>query len=114
MATRTAKKKRGPRRVTAAMVKANRDNGKKGGRPAVLTDDDWNAVLDGLESGDSLRSTCKRLRTPTVKTVLRRVTREPDGYGQRYAQAREIGSSRWKRRCYRWSMIWTSQRVNPS
>ncbi len=63
----------------------------KGGRPRVLTDADWQRVIDGLESGLSLRATCKRRGTPSVKSVLQRVTREREGFGERYAQAREIG-----------------------
>ena len=63
----------------------------KGGRPKVLTDADWQRVLDGLMEGASLRKVCKRRGTPSVKTVLVRASREREGFGLRYAHAREIG-----------------------
>jgi hypothetical protein len=87
--TTTTKRKR--ERPSAAKTKSNRKNGQKGGRPKVLTEDDFTEVLEGLMDGLSLTEVCKRPRLPSVKTVLQRVVRERSGFGEAYAQAREVG-----------------------
>ncbi len=89
MMTNTEEKPR-KGRASEALGRAARENGKKGGRPKVLTEAHYEAVLEDLESGLSLREVCKRRGSPDVKTILKRVVKEPEGFGDRYARARHV------------------------
>ena len=74
-----------------AKARAARENGKKGGRPKVLTEAHYDRVLQALKEGLSLVKACQAESTPNPATVLQRVADERDGFGERYVQAREIG-----------------------
>ena len=57
----------------------------------MLTEADYDEVLEGLMDGRSLTEVCKAPHLPSVKTVLQRVVRDKGGFGEAYAQAREVG-----------------------
>lgn len=78
------------RRCSDALARAARENGKKGGRPP-LPESAYVKVLEGLEEGLSLRKVCKRKGCASVKRVLLRAAKEPEGFGALYAQARHVG-----------------------
>lgn len=48
-------------------------------------------VCDELAKGRTLRSICREGGMPDPSTVLRWVLADPDGFGERYRRAREIG-----------------------
>lgn len=86
--------RKGTAKPTPAKRTAKAKPKNKGGRPRVLTEDDYQQVLEGLMDGLSLRKVCKRPGLPSVKSVLQRVVRERRtvaGFGEQYAQAREVG-----------------------
>lgn len=65
-----------------------------GGRPrrsTLLPLSDQDKVCEGLMDGASLTEVCKPKTMPSVKTVLKWVVRDREGFGESYAQAREIG-----------------------
>ena len=61
------------------------------GRLVIYTDDVRRAILHRLSEGETLRAICRTEGYPDNSTVIKWVREDPDGYGKRYAQAREIG-----------------------
>ena len=85
------KKRKRREKPSEAKARANRANGLKGGRPKVLTEADYDRVLEGLMDGRSLTEVCRKPGLPCVKTILKRVVDERSGFGEAYARAREVG-----------------------
>lgn len=61
------------------------------GRLVIYTDDVRRDILHRLSEGETLRAICRTVGYPDNSTVIKWVREDPDGYGKRYAQAREIG-----------------------
>lgn len=49
------------------------------------------AICDALAAGKSLRAVCRMDGMPSPVTVLDWVKMDPEGFGEQYARAREIG-----------------------
>ncbi len=77
----SAKKPRRP----AAKAPAKRPRG----RPSVFTKEVVQALLDGIEGGQTLRQVCSGENMPSERSVLRRVA-ENEAFRHAYARAREL------------------------
>ncbi len=61
------------------------------GRPTIFTAEIAQTICDRLADGEILRAICRTEGFPSDRAVRRWATDDPDGFGARYAAAREAG-----------------------